>query len=126
MAVGMFATAINCIDGRVQRPVSDWLKVYAHADYIDTVTSPGPDKSLSTGDTRAIEMIKSNVGVSVNAHQSAVIAIAGHNECAAFPVSREEHYAAIRRAMQVVASLGYPVQVVGLYVNDQWLVEQVS
>lgn len=126
MAVGTFATAINCIDGRVQRPVSDWLKVYAHADYIDVVTMPGADNVLSSGASPKVELIRENVGVSVRAHASAVVAIAGHHECAAFPVSREEHFEAIRQAMNDVASWGYPVRVIGLYVNDQWLVEEVS
>ncbi|KKK49410.1 hypothetical protein LCGC14_3135340, partial [marine sediment metagenome] len=26
MASGKFGTAINCIDGRTQAPVSDWIK----------------------------------------------------------------------------------------------------
>jgi Putative carbonic anhydrase len=126
MAVGTFATAINCIDGRVQRPVSDWVKIYAHADSIDAVTMPGPDKVLASGASPKAELIRENVGVSVSAHASAVVAIAGHHECAAFPASREEHFAAIRQAMKVVASWGYPVRVIGLYVNEQGLVEEVS
>ena len=123
---GTFATAINCIDGRAQHPVSNWLKTYAHVDYIDVVTMPGPDKVLSSGDSPANELIRHNVGISVNAHHAAIVAIAGHHACAAFPVEREEHLKAIRQAMNVVASWGYPVEVVGLYVNDQWMVEQVS
>ncbi|MGZ3681521.1 MAG: carbonic anhydrase, partial [Ktedonobacterales bacterium] len=27
MATGIFGTAINCIDGRAQGPVADWVKV---------------------------------------------------------------------------------------------------
>lgn len=126
MAVGTFATAINCIDGRAQRPVSDWLKMYAHADYIDVVTMPGPDKVLSSSTSLKSELIRENVGVSVNAHHSAVVAVAGHYECAAFPVPRDEHIAALRQAVKAVASWGYPVRVVGLYVNEHWLVEQVA
>jgi hypothetical protein len=126
MAFGTFATAINCIDGRAQRPVSDWLKIHAHADYIDVVTMPGPDKVLSSGASPQREIIREHVGVSVNAHNSAVVAVAGHHECAAFPVSRDKHIVAIRQAVTIVASWGYPVRVVGLYVNEQWLVEQVA
>jgi len=126
MAFETFATAINCIDGRAQRPVSDWLKIYAHADYVDVVTMPGPDKVLSSGVSPQSEIIREHVDVSVNAHNSAVVAVAGHHECAAFPVLRDEHLVAIRQAVTVVASWGYAVRVVGLYVNAQWLVEQVA
>lgn len=123
---GTFATAINCIDGRVQHPVSNWLKTHAHVDYIDVVTMPGPDMVLSSGGSPASELVRQNVGVSVNAHHSATVVIAGHHLCAAFPVDREEHLKAIRQAMRVVTAWGYPVEVIGLYVNDQWMVEQVS
>jgi hypothetical protein len=125
MVVGTFATAINCIDGRVQRPVSDWLKIYAHADYVDVVTMPGPDKVLCSGTSPKSEIIRETVGISVNAHSSAVVAVAGHYECAAFPVSRDEHIAAIGQAVKVVASWEYGMRVIGLYVNEQGLVEQV-
>jgi hypothetical protein len=126
MAVGTFATVINCIDGRVQRQVSDELKILAHADYVDVVTIPGPDQVLSRGTSPASELVRENVGVSVRAHQPAIVAIAGHHDCAAFPGSREEHIAAVREAVKAVASWGYPVRVIGLWVNEHWLVERVA
>ena len=47
MAAGKFATAINCIDGRTQRPVSEWIRIQFAIDYVDTITHPGPEKALS-------------------------------------------------------------------------------
>ena len=46
---GDFGTAISCIDGRVQQPVSDWLKLYCHVRWVDLVTEPGPDRLLAAG-----------------------------------------------------------------------------
>src|SRR5262244_3596388 len=49
MAHGAFATAINCIDGRAQSPVADWLKINCNVSYVDVATIPGPDKALTRG-----------------------------------------------------------------------------
>ena len=40
MAAGQFATAINCIDGRAQRPVSEWMRINFSVDFVDTITQP--------------------------------------------------------------------------------------
>ena len=123
MATGVFATAIACIDGRVQVPVSDWVKQNAHADYVDTITWPGPDHMLTNAHEAILDEVRKMVTISVNAHGSAFVAIAGHYDCAAFPADRERHLAAIRDAVTVVASWGLPVRVAGLWVNDQWQIE---
>lgn len=126
MAVGHFATAINCIDGRAQRPVSEWIRLQHGIDYVDTVTQPGPEKALTQGPQSTIEAIRQNVGVSVTAHQSALVAVAAHYQCAGNPVSDDEHKAQVRAACQVVARWGFPVRVIGLWVNEWWQVELIA
>lgn len=126
MAVGQFATAINCIDGRTQRPVSEWMRIQFSVDFVDTITQPGPDAALTGGPTPVIEMMRQNVDVSVSAHQSRIIAIAGHHGCAGNPVSDEEHKEQIRASCRVVAQWGYPARVIGLWVNEWWQVEVVA
>jgi hypothetical protein len=126
MATGVFATAITCIDGRVQAPVSEWVKQNARADYVDTIAWPGPDHLLNTAPEAILDEIRKMVAISVSAHGSAFIAIAGHYDCAAFPDDREGHLAAIRDAITVVAGWGFPVRVVGLWVNEQWQIEVVG
>ncbi|MFC1892716.1 carbonic anhydrase [Chloroflexota bacterium] len=49
MTNNIFATAINCIDGRVQVPVIDWLRRQYGADYVDMITGPGPERFLAEG-----------------------------------------------------------------------------
>ncbi|HEX8032243.1 MAG TPA: carbonic anhydrase [Ktedonobacterales bacterium] len=126
MATGTFGTAINCIDGRAQGPVADWVKMNGHVQYVDMITEPGADKVLAQGSPSRIESIKQSVLISVNAHKSAIIAIAGHHDCAANPVSQDEHFAHIRAAVQVVASWGLPVRIVGLWVNEWGYIEVVE
>jgi hypothetical protein len=126
MAAGTFATTINCIDGRAQRPVSEWIRVHHTIDFVDTVTYPGPEKALTQGLQAVIDMIRQNVGISVTAHGSGIIAVAAHHDCAGNPVSDDEHKAQVRAACQIIAQWGYPVRVIGLWVNDWWQIEVVT
>lgn len=126
MTSGTFGTAINCIDGRAQAPVSDWVKVHGHVTYVDTATIPGADHVLAEGQHDLVATLRRNIEVSVHRHHSAIIAVAGHHDCAANPVSAEEHQRMIRAAVAVVHGWGLPVRVVGLWVNDWWQVEVVA
>jgi len=126
MADGKFGTAINCIDGRTQNPVSQWIKENYSVDYVDTVTEPGSDKVLLEVDFDKIEHIKSKLLISIKAHNSSLIVIAGHHDCAANPVSKEEHLAQIKKSINIIKSWNFPVKVIGVWVNDQWKVEQIQ
>ncbi len=126
MADITFGTAINCIDGRVQAPVTEWVRARFGVQYVDTVTAPGPDGVLTRGTPEANKLIRDYVRVSQEAHQSGVLAVAGHFGCAGYPVSPEEHIAAIRAAAEIVASWGLPMRVMGLWVNEGGQIEVVS
>ncbi len=65
-----FATLIACIDGRVQRPLNDWVRSAAQATYVDTVTIPGPDKALIAGPAERIDAVRQDVEISLGAHGS--------------------------------------------------------
>lgn len=124
MEKGKFATVISCIDGRVQSPIAEWMKKNLKVDYVDTITEPGPDKALLGQDER-VESIRQKVMISIKAHNSCAIAVAGHYDCAGNPVSEEEHLEQIKKCTEVVASWGLPVRIAGLWVNKQWKVEVV-
>ena len=126
MATGTFGTAINCIDGRAQAPVAEWLKTTCDVAYVDMVTVPGPDNALKQMEPQQIDDVRNAVAISVNAHHSQVIAIAGHHDCAAFPATKEEHAAAVRETMRLIAEWGLPARVIGLWVNEQWQIEVVA
>jgi len=126
MISGKFGTAINCIDGRTQAPVSDWIKENHSVDYVDTITEPGCDKVLLEVDYVKIEHIKSKLLISIKAHNSSLIVIAGHYDCAGNPVSKEEHLTQIKKSINIIKSWNYPVEVIGVWVNDQWKIEQVD
>jgi len=126
MANEIFGTAINCIDGRAQRPVAEWVAANGQVTYVDMVTEPGVDGLLAQGPSARASEIRQAVEVSVNAHHSAIVAIAGHYGCAGHPVSDDEHKESIRKAASAISRWGLSVRVVGLWVNSAWQVEVMS
>ncbi|HET8669264.1 MAG TPA: carbonic anhydrase [Candidatus Saccharimonadales bacterium] len=125
MKSGKFATAINCMDGRVQTPVLDWIKLHLNVDYVDLITEPGPDKALSLStDLRA--RIFEKVCFSLKAHNPIAIAIAGHWDCIANPVAREEHLDQIREGVRIIEGWRLRRRTLGLWVNEWGYVDLIS
>ena len=117
-----FACAINCMDGRVQDAVKDYIKKNYNVDYVDMVTEPGPNKILAdNSDKIIIENIKKRVEVSTNHHGSKVVAIVGHFGCAGNPVEKEEQIKHLKKAEETVKSFGFPVEIILLWVNGDWV-----
>jgi hypothetical protein len=123
MAEGTFATAVNCMDGRVQEPVAAWIKARFGVDYVDTITEPGPDRILSELNGPESRSIRRRVEISVNKHGSRVVCLVAHHDCAGNPVSKEVHLAQLASGLREMESWGLPVRWVGLWVNQDWQVE---
>lgn len=122
-----FGTAINCIDGRTQEPVIDFMKQKYGIDGVDMVTFPGVDGVASSlGNFNTIALIRNAVSISIEKHGSRIIAVVGHFDCAGNPGNREHHYAHIGKALQQVSSWNFDAEIVGLYVNDKWQIEEVN
>ncbi len=122
-----FGTAINCIDGRTQQVVIDYMKQKYNIDGVDMVTFPGADGIFSSGEhSGEIPLIQRAVSISIERHGSRIIAVVGHYDCAGNPGDREHHYMHIRRAVSEVSSWNLQAQVIGLYVNDKREIEEVT
>ena len=121
-----FGTAINCIDGRTQEPVIDFMKQKYNIDGVDMVTFPGVDGVISNGENSdKIALIRNAVSISIEKHRSRIIAVVGHFDCAGNPGNREHHYADIQKAVNEVSSWSFHAQVVGFYVNDKKQIEEL-
>ena len=62
-----FATCLNCIDGRVQIPVIQWIKENYNVEYVDMITEPGIDGVL-TSEGINIEGILQKINISIDKH----------------------------------------------------------
>jgi carbonic anhydrase len=123
MAKGKFATSVSCMDGRIQIPLTNWIKENFSIDYVDTITEPGIDKLVA--DNTDLESIKIKVGISINKHESELIVVSGHYDCAGNPVSNEEHITQIKKGIEVISSWNLGVKVVGVWVDDTWKINTV-
>jgi len=121
-----FVTAINCMDGRVQMPVLEWMRREYGADYVDMVTEAGPNRTLAEGQSSSDAIsIRRRVEISVVKHASNVVAVVGHHDCAGNPAPAETQIKQIRASVEAVSSWGLRARVIGLWVDDQWNIHKV-
>jgi len=121
-----FCTVINCMDGRVQVPVIRYLQDRFKADYVDSITEPGPNRVLAEDQNSAqVQSILDRLQISVEKHQSAGIAIVGHHDCAGNPAPKETQLKHIEAALTWIGRLYANVVVIGLWVDQDWVVHEV-
>jgi hypothetical protein len=126
MTNNIFATAINCIDGRVQVPVINWLRRQYGADYVDMITEPGPERLLVEGkDLMAIALIRRSLEISVNHHNSKIVAIVGHYDCVGNPSDKVTQLEQILTAIKTIKAWKFDVKVIGLRIDEDWEVREV-
>lgn len=118
MAQGKFATSVCCMDGRIQLPLTKWIKENYSVDFVDTITEPGIDKKVA--ENLDLDSVKNKIGISINAHKSELIVVSGHFDCAGNPVSDEEHISQIKKGVDVISSWTLNAKVIGVWVDDSW------
>lgn len=128
MATGKtFVTTINCMDGRVQIPVNEYLMAKFEADFVDTITEAGPNKILADADNEElVQSIKNRYEVSTLKHDSKVVAIVGHYDCGGNPAPEAEQLLQIKKACDLVRTWNTDVQVLGLWVDETWTVNELA
>jgi len=117
-----FATAINCIDGRVQKPVAAYMQKSFNVDYVDMITEPGPNKILSEGkDASIVASLKKKVEISIKKHNSQIIAIVAHYDCAGNPENEDVQKEHLCKAVNVIISWGFPVKkIIALWLDESF------
>ena len=118
-----FGTSVSCMDGRIQIPLSNWIKENYSVDYVDTITEPGIDKKVAENSN--LQSLKDKIAISVNAHKSSLVVVSGHHDCAGNPVSYEEHLAQIKKSVEIISSWNIGAKVIGAWVDENWKVTLV-
>ncbi len=115
------------MDGRVQLPVIRYLQRRFNAEYVDTITEPGPNRILADEKGTALvrRSILDRITISIERHDSVGMAIVGHYDCAGNPVPEAEQIAHIKRAMQFLRRQFEDMAIVGLWVDENWDVHEV-
>ncbi len=119
--------AVNCMDGRVQIPVIEYMMKRYKADYVDMITQPGPAKTLSLIWKKFGQIsVYRRLTLSVRRHQAAAIAIVAHHDCAGNPVPAERQHQDIARSLELIRSWDLGVPVIGLWVDENWRVQELD
>lgn len=119
-----FGTVLNCMDGRVQRKVADYLLTSFGVRNLDTVTAGGMVRHLA-GDTERTAAILGDLDISVTRHGSSQIAVAAHHDCAGNPVSDDTQRREIAKALSRLAQLYPDSELVGLWLDRNRTVERI-
>jgi len=121
-----FCTVINCMDGRVQIPVINYLRERFSAEYVDSITEAGPNRIVGRqSDSVILKSILDRVEISVVHHGSVGLAIVGHHDCAGNPVSKTDQIEDIESAVNYLAKRFGEIPVIGLWVDEAWCVSEV-
>ncbi|MBU0678279.1 MAG: hypothetical protein KJ626_09170 [Verrucomicrobia bacterium] len=122
-----YCTAINCMDGRVQEPVTAYLRARFGAELVDVVSAAGPNRILAEGtDTLGLKSIERRVRLSLEKHASVGIAIVGHHDCAGNPTPETEQAEYTKAAVSRIRVMFPDVPVIGLWVNKDWQVSELD
>ncbi len=122
-----YCTAVNCMDGRVQRPVHDYMSSFFMADFVDQITEAGPTAVLAADpESDLSKSIYSRIEVSVNAHGSIGIGIVAHYDCACNQKPEAQQKEDLRKSVAAIRAR-YPRQkIVPLWVDRHWKVSEVG
>jgi hypothetical protein len=122
-----FCTAINCMDGRVQLPVINYMQERYDVPFVDMITDPGPNKILADqADEGVVGSILKRIDISVHKHKSTAIAIVGHVDCAGNPSTYEEQLVHLEKSFAFLTARYPDVQVIALWVDEEWKVSDVE
>ena len=122
-----FCSVINCVDGRVQLPVIRYLQERFNVDYVDSITEAGPNLLLSENrNTRAVQAVFDKLKISCTKHHSVGVAVVGHHDCAGNPAPRDTQIGQIRKAMRLIHQKYEDIEIIGLWVDENWEVNEIN
>lgn len=116
-----FCTSVHCMDGRIQEPILKYLKEKYKAEYVDTITEPGPCKILAEDkDKHLVNSILARVAISVDRHKSGLIAVSGHYDCAGNPCDETTQRSQVRKSVEHCRRIYPDLKIIGLWIDNEW------
>ncbi|RMF59193.1 MAG: hypothetical protein D6748_06965 [Calditrichaeota bacterium] len=121
-----FCTVINCIDGRIQIPVIEYLQQRFNALYVDSITVPAPNLILAEQkDKLVIEQIMDRISISIDIHNSVGMSIVAHHDCARNPSPRVQQLIHLEKSLNFLTSR-FELPVIALWVDENWQVHEIN
>jgi carbonic anhydrase len=129
MTKSTFATVISCMDGRIQEPLREFAVSKFDSDFEDSITDRGGLlRNLAQNNEDLVENILQDIKVSLEAHKSKAVVIAGHQSCAGYPIPDDQKKKEILAAARKLGSKFPGVEIVPVFVCEKgsdWVVEEL-
>jgi hypothetical protein len=126
MSANTFCTAINCMDGRTQQTVNDYLRAHFRCAWVDVITEPGPVRILSEQRPRElVDSIIERLKISVGKHGSRGVGVVAHHDCAGNPLDRAAQLEQLQDAVAYIKMHAPGLAVLALWVNERWETELI-
>ena len=123
----MFCTAINCMDGRTQLTVINYLQKRFSTVNVDMITEPGPNKILAEGiDAAAVSSIQRRIDISITKHNTCGMAIVGHEDCGGNPVEKSIQFTQLQAARKFLQDTYPELESIALWVDLKGNVEELA
>jgi hypothetical protein len=91
------------------------------------VTEPGPVLALSENpESEQAKSIYKRIGISIDKHQSLGVALVAHYDCAGNPLPKEAQLEQLKKSMDAVRKVFPGVEVIGLWADENWSVEEIK
>lgn len=123
-----YAIAINCIDGRIQEPVINYIKKDCGADYVDLITNDGI-VNIVAGPVygpqfrKMVQLIQS----SRKNKKSNTIYITAHHDCSGNPVSDDKQKEQLQLSKTALKlHLTIDISIKALWVDENFEVFEIS
>ena len=120
-----YGTVLECMDGRSQRKVADYLTTSFGVRNLDTITTAGAVRHLAEN-TEQTKALLDNLAISIGKHGSNQIAVVAHHDCLGNPVADNTQKTQLSQAISRIRDLYPHAEVTGLWLNAQWIVERVG
>jgi hypothetical protein len=122
-----FSVAINCMDGRAQLPVIEFLKKRFNADFVDCVTEAAPAQILA-GETnrRQVQSIIDRIDLSITQHKPVAIAIIACEQCPGDSADKQKQLERLDLSVKFLKRQYSSVEVIGLWIDKNWAVNEIS
>lgn len=118
-----YGTVLECMDGRTQRKIADYLTTSFGVRNLDTITTAGAVRHLAEN-TEQTKTLLDNLAISVQNHGSNQIAVVAHHDCLGNPAPDNTQKAQLGQAIARIRDLYPDAEVTGLWLNAQWIVER--
>lgn len=122
-----FCAVINCLDGRTQLPVNNFLMQRFNVKYVDMLTDAGPLGILTNEpDSPRAQLFIERVNIVIRVHDIKELAIAGHWDCRGNPVPREKQLEQQRDVVLRYRKIFPQLTIIGLWVGEDGTVEEIE